>query len=70
MLKKLVPWQKKLASWDKGSWFYHDVFREEIERNKDGIDFQSDDSDNGIYSGSNDWPYVVVDLKLLQAAIY
>ena len=78
ILKNLYHGGKKLATWNKGSWFYHDVFRAEIERNikgkiirpKDDFDFQNDsDSDNGIYSGSNHLPYVVVDLKLLEIAL-
>ena len=71
--------RKKLVALDKVSWFNQNVFWDEIEgrnvkqkiiRPGDDIDFQSDsDNDDGIYSVSSHLRYVVVDLKLLEAAL-
>ena len=72
-VKNLNQVRRKLA------WFNQDVFWDEIEgrnvkrkiiRPGDDIDFQSDsDNDDGIYSVSSHLRYVVVDLKLLEAAL-
>ena len=71
--------EEKLAASGKGSWFNQDVSWHETEegnttrkitRSEGDTDFQSDScNDDGIYSGSSRSPYVVLDLKLLEAAL-
>ena len=78
-VKNLDQDGKKLATLGKRSWFNQNVFWDEIEeritkrkilRPEEDIDFQIDsDSYDGIYNASGHSPYVVVDLKLLEAVL-
>ena len=70
--------EKKWLLRTKSHRFHKDVFWEEIEERETKqktihsqyIDFHTNsDNDDGIYRHSSHLPYVVVDLKLLEAAL-